>query len=72
VAGLSTKVYKQVKSTRHTKVPSILSKDKHVLKVNKPTSGRPTKTNGPQRIQQLPLIRQNFLKMLKKPEHWLK
>jgi len=61
-----------VKSTLHTKVPSILSKDKHVLKVNKPTSGKPTKLNGLLKINQLPLIKQKFLKKLKKTEHWLK
>ena len=64
MAGLSTRVFKQVKSTLHMKVPSILSKIKTVLKVNKPASGRPTKTDGPQRILQLLLIKQNFLKML--------
>jgi hypothetical protein len=65
-------MYKKVKSTLHTKVPSILFKDKHVLKVNKPTSGKLTKLNGPLKINQLPLIKQKFLKKLKKTVHWLK
>jgi len=40
-------------STRNTKVPSLLSKDKHIKKLYQPTTGQPTKLNGPLKLKKL-------------------
>jgi len=72
VDGLSTKLGKKRLSTLHTKVPSILSKDKLAWKIDQPPSGLPTKRNGKKKEMHLPLSMQQLQPISQLTQHLLK
>jgi hypothetical protein len=61
--GLHTKLNKKMKLTNHTKELLVLFKVKDISKDFTPMPGPQIKRNGPKKIKQLPLNKQQLIKL---------